>query len=477
MAIAPPLPISAARVPTRIKLAHGLGSVAFGVKDNGFSVFLLIYYNQVLGINAGLVGTAIMAALIFDAFFDPLIGHWSDQTRSRWGRRLPWLYLAAIPLALAWLALWHPPAGASTAVQISWLIGTAIIVRSLVACCEVPSIAMVPEMTGDYDERTLLVRYRFLFGWGGGLMLLILAYAVFFARAPDGSGGVTDPNGYAAYALFGAILMAGATLLSARGQHRWVMAHANSAPPEHHGWRAIRATLSNRAFLILIAAALFGFINQGITFSLTNYLLGFVWQMSSGEMTAYALVLLGTIIIAFLLVGPAQARLGKRRAAIAAGAVALAVNTVLYLGYAAGWFTSAEGEPMVLVMFAALAISNTTGIMLMIYCASMMADVVEANQIETGRRAEGLFFAGYFFMQKCATGIGIFIAGQILSFAQFPDGAEPNAVATEVLQRIALAYPLVMLLLGIIGLTIMRLFPIDRASHQDRLNRLAQRTD
>ncbi len=88
---------------------HGLGSVAYGVKDNGFSVFLLIFYNQVLGIDAGLVGVVIMAALIFDAFADPIIGELSDRTQSKWGRRLPWLYSAAIPLGIIWLLLWHPP--------------------------------------------------------------------------------------------------------------------------------------------------------------------------------------------------------------------------------------------------------------------------------------------------------------------------------------------------------------------------------
>ncbi|WP_397576024.1 MFS transporter, partial [Sphingorhabdus sp.] len=96
-------------LPRSLKVMHGLGSVAYGVKDNGFSVFLLIFYNQVLGIDAGLVGTIIMAALIFDAFADPIIGELSDRTQSKWGRRLPWLYGAAIPLGIIWMLLWHPP--------------------------------------------------------------------------------------------------------------------------------------------------------------------------------------------------------------------------------------------------------------------------------------------------------------------------------------------------------------------------------
>src|SRR3546814_16451629 len=69
---------------------------------NGFSTFLLLFYNQVIGLDAGVVGIAIMVALIFDAFVDPVIGELTDRTRSRWGRRLPWLFIAPFPLAFAW---------------------------------------------------------------------------------------------------------------------------------------------------------------------------------------------------------------------------------------------------------------------------------------------------------------------------------------------------------------------------------------
>lgn len=157
-AIAPP---PAEQLPTRLKLFHGLGSIAYGIKENGFATFLLLFYNQVVGIDAGLVGAAIMIALIADAFVDPVIGELTDRTNTRWGRRLPWLYAAPIPLALAWMMLWSPPEG-STAFVLTWLIGWAIVVRSLVSMCEVPSVALVPELTSDYDERTVLMRYRFL---------------------------------------------------------------------------------------------------------------------------------------------------------------------------------------------------------------------------------------------------------------------------------------------------------------------------
>ena len=126
------------RLPMRLKITHGFGSIAYGLKENGFSTFLLLFYNQVIGLDAGLVGTAIMVALIADAFVDPVIGELSDRTQSRWGRRLPWLYGAPVPLAIAWVLLWNPPEMGHT-MTIVWLVGFAIIVRSLVSMCVMKS--------------------------------------------------------------------------------------------------------------------------------------------------------------------------------------------------------------------------------------------------------------------------------------------------------------------------------------------------
>ena len=456
------------RLPVWLKVTHGLGSIAYGVKDNGFSTFLLLFYNQVIGLDAGIVGLAIMVALIADAFVDPVIGELTDRTRSRWGRRLPWLYGAPIPLAIMWMLLWNPPEMSDT-MTVAWLIGFAIIVRSLVSMCEVPSVAIVPELTADYDERTAVMRYRFLFGWGGGLLILLLAYGVFFG----GAKGLVDPDGYFPYALTGALLMTGAVMISAAGQHKRIaVSNVADLKPKttlRQVLGEMRDTLSNRAFLWLVFAALFGFVNQGITFSMNNYLLGFFWQFTQGEMVAYVFLLFATMIAAFILVAPISARLGKRDGAIFAGAIALLVNSGIYFAYIQGIFPGLPGKPSVAAMFALVFVSNTFSIILMILSSSMMADVVEASQSETGRRSEGLFFAGYFFMQKCATGIGIFVAGLILSLAAFPANAKPGEVGADVLGNLALGYALAVLVIGTLGLIVMRRFPISRADHEARL--------
>ena len=454
-------------LPRSLKILHGLGSVAYGVKDNGFSVFLLIFYNQVMGLDAGLVGAVIMAALIFDAFADPIIGELTDRTQSKWGRRLPWLYFSAIPLGILWMLLWHPPELSDTMLVI-WLFGTAVLVRTFVSMCEVPSIALVPELTSDYDERTRLMRYRFLFGWAGGLLILILAYGVFFA----GPKGVTDVGGYNAYSLCGALMIVGAVLLSAFGQHRYVAKQSPPPPPYYglkHAIAEMRVTLSNRAFLWLVSAALFGLINQGLTFALTNYLLAFLWQLTTSEMLLYALILFASMIVAFLIVPPVSARLGKKNGAVLFGILALGINTALYSCWLLDLVPGAPADPHAPFMFAFVIFSNSAAIAMMILTASMMADVVEASQTETGRRSEGLFFAGYFFMQKCAVGIGTFLAGMILTVANFPSDAVAGQVTPEILDRLVLYKMLTLLVIGITGLLVLRRFPISRESHEERL--------
>ena len=184
-------------LPLRLKLIHGFGAVAFGVKDSGFSFFLLLFYNQVLGMDAGQVSLALLIALLVDAVVDPILGNLSDRTYSRWGRRLPWLYAAPIPLAFAWVYLWSPPGG--EAPSFLGLVGIAVVVRVLLSACEVPSVSLLPEITSDYDERTTLFRYRYTSGWIGGIIMMVLAYTVFM----PGAEGLLQRDGYTSFGIFG----------------------------------------------------------------------------------------------------------------------------------------------------------------------------------------------------------------------------------------------------------------------------------
>ena len=267
------LPSPAARVPFGTKLAYGLGAAAYGIKDNGFSVFLLIFYNQVIGLPASAVGIAIAIALVFDALIDPVLGVLSDRTYTRWGRRHPWLYASALPIALSWLLLWHPPQGTQTQV-LAYLVLVAVLARAAIATNEVPSLAMAPELTLDYDERTAVLRYRYLFGWLGGMGMLMLAYGVFLAPPIGAPTGPKALDGYQAYGLFGGIVMGLTVLISALGTHRRMAKlplKRIASKPARAILADMRQTLSNPAFVILMVSGILIYTNQGVGFAISQY--------------------------------------------------------------------------------------------------------------------------------------------------------------------------------------------------------------
>lgn len=463
------------RVPLATKLAYGAGAVAYGIKDNGYSVFLLLFYNQVVGLPADSVGFIIGLALVFDAFVDPLIGHASDRTHTRWGRRHPWLYASALPIGLSWLMLWHPPEGSASTI-LGYLLVVAIVTRAAIATNEVPSLAMAPEITRDYHERTLVLRYRFLFGWAGGLAMLMAAYGFFLAPPRGALSGPLAFKGYAAYGLAGALVMAAAVLVSAMGTHRR-LAHPPAKRIETKSVGAtladIRETLSNRAFLMLMLAGLFGYINQGIGFALSNYNLTYVWQFGAGELLIYSMSLLAGAAFIFVVIAPIAHRLGKKHAAAALVLIGPFLTGAPYVLRLLGLFPAPD-DPRLLPAFLALNTTGTAlGIGAMILGASMMSDVVEASEERTGRREEGLFFAGALFMQKCSGGIGIFVTGLILAVADFPANARPGRVPGEVLDTYTTLMVGTTLTIAVLAAAAFARFPFGKAEHEARLAKLA----
>ncbi|MFM9979000.1 MAG: MFS transporter [Sphingomonadaceae bacterium] len=467
--------IAAPPVPLSVKLGYGFGAMAYGIKDNGFSTFLLLFYNQVVGLPAATVGLVIAVALIFDALIDPLLGIASDRTRTRWGRRHPWLYASILPIVASWVMLWHPPAWSETGLLI-WLFFTAILARAAIATNEVPSLALAPELSRDYHERTRVIRYRYLFGWTGGLGFLILAYAWFLAPPRGALAGPLALKGFGDYGTAGAFAMGLAVLISALATHRFVVARA-AAPVPRQSFaelgEALRETLANRAFLVLMASGMLAYTAQGISFALSNYLLGFVWQLKANEFVIYALVLLAGVGVAFALVTPVGQRLGKARASAIFYATAAALIVAPYVLRLLGLFPP-PGSPAMLPAFLVFAGASTaTGVAAFMTGASMMSDVVEASEETTGRREEGLFFAGALFMQKCSSGAGILITGLLLSLAAFPDGARPGAVPVAVLDWLTILFCAVYVALVWSSALLVLRFPFGKVEHDARLAKLA----
>jgi GPH family glycoside/pentoside/hexuronide:cation symporter len=445
---------------------HGFGAVAFGVKDGGFSFFLLPFYNLVLGVDAGIVGAALATALIIDAFADPLIGHLSDRTYTRWGRRLPWLYLAPIPLALAWVLMWSPP---FTGVPTYWeIVALAVGVRLLLSACEVPSISMVPEITNDYVERTTLFRYRFLSGWVGGLTMSVLAFTVFLPT-PESQ---LQPDGYAVFGMVGAAVMLVSVIGSAVGQHPYVARLPDTAPPPFSlrlAFADIFDAFRERAFVIFAYGALAAYISQGVTLSITLYVIRYVWQFSELAFKLYPLALGLSVVAMFLLVGPLHRRFGKPLSGAGGALAALAIAGTPYVLYLVGWWPQTGGALSTSLFMAFMVTANTAGVVSIISATSMVAEIVEAFEERTGKRAEGTFYAGNWLIQKSATGGGILLTSLIVETIGLEPGTAQAAVAPDVVANLALAYLLVTAVLALIAAFWLARFPITRADHEARI--------
>lgn len=458
-------------LPTRIKLFNGSGSVAFGIKDNGFSVFLLTYYNQVLGMEAWLVSLALVIALLVDAFVDPLLGNLSDRTYTAWGRRLPWLYAAPIPLAIMWYLMWAPPVDGTPSFWM--LLGIAIAVRLSLSACEVPSTALVPELTKDYDERTTLFRFRFLFGWTGGLIILFLAYQVFLRD------DLLSREGFEMYGLFGAVAMAFFVLFSALGQHKFVAGYPKDRPDPFSfktAFGEIIEAFSEKAFLIFAAGALAAYISQGMTFALSNYLYYFVWELNEGQLALYPLVLFFSVVAVFLGLGTLHKRFGKARTGGVTTLVSMTFWLIPYGFYYLGYWPELGSTQSALTLFVFLFISNAAGVSAVISATSMVAEIVEAFEERSGRRAEGSFYAGNWLVQKSATGIGIMLAGTMLSLSAFPIGSAPGTVDRDVIYALISMYCVLIFILGLTSAYWLNRFPISRADHESRVAAMSERT-
>lgn len=462
----------AARVPVRLKLAFGLGAVAYGIKDNGFSSFLLIFYNQVLGLDAGLVGAIIMTALMIDAFIDPAIGILSDRTDTRWGRRLPWLYGSAIPLGILWLLIWDPPQLATHTEMAVWLFVLAVAVRTAVSCNELPSMAIGPELTSDYHERSLLTRYRFILGWLAGLIMLMLAFAVFL-KPVVGPGA---RPGYAVFGLVGGAVMAISIIGSAVGLHRR-LAHRSPHRVVHATLRDAIADMkrayADPGFAWLMLAALFVLANQGMIFAITNYLLDYVWQLSPVAKQLYALSLFAGVATAFLLIAPLGKRFDKRRIAAVGSVLAAIIGTLPYDLRYLGLYPDAQSPLYLALLLGPIAIATVFGVIVTMVTPSMLADMVEVGQAASGKRQEGMYSAGFMFTQKGATGVGIFCSGLMLRYARFPTHAEIGAVPADVIGRLCLAIIVVSIGFALLAAWSYWRFPFGRAEHEERLRRLA----
>ncbi len=461
---APPLAVMRPTLP--VKLAYSLGQAA---QNGGFDAaiaFIFFYYSAVLGLSGTLVGAALAVSLAFDAVVDPVVGSWSDNIRSRLGRRLP-LMIAAVPLiSLSLGLLFSPPHGLGQTGLFLWLAVMSVAVRSFISLFNVPYIALGAEMATGYAERTSIVVYRAMAGLFVGVAVTAIGYSVWFAH-----GGLQRADSYPGFGWSVALLLLACMTLCCLGIWRYAAALPQPDQAPGSTLRRLPAELkeifSNRSFRLLFISAVVIFVAIGANGSLNNHAFVFVWKMKSEMIQFISYAYLVGILLG-VIGAPMLQKLIEKKYVVIAGFLLLIANWVVLQGAMLTGFYHPLGDAALLPMQLNSWVAGIgTGFVLVAY-PSMMADAADEHEYLFGRRREGLYFAGLGFAGKAATGLGVMVAGAALDMIHFPRslGAGAGATLAEGLQvgLVAIWGP-VPAIIAIISLAILASYGITRAAH------------
>lgn len=471
IATAPPLRL-------QTKLLYALGTAATGIKTRALVSFMMIYYNQVQGLSPAAVSLVIMIATIVDGFIDPAVGQISDGFRSRWGRRHPFMYVAIIPTTIAFFLIWAPPEGLTTGQLFYFLLVNLIIVRIFDTFFELPATALVPELTQDYDQRTTLMSMRKGFEMVAGLLMALAGYQYFMKENPDGSGGMTSPDGYLAFGATAAALIFIAMTLSAIGTHNRIP-YLRQAPARKVGvltqLKEMAGTLNNRVFVVIAAAGMLYATCLGIRQALEIYFFLYFWELDQAQVAALTLISVPGSLLGVLAAPFVSRWFGKRKGTLFCWFPAMLINIAPIVLRLMGLMPGNDSDWVFYILMAENLLVQTLLITAAVLVPSMISDVVEDAEVKTGRRSEGLLFSADNLFRKLVSGVGVLVSGLVLTAAAFPSNAVRGQVSPEVLHTMALYYLPIYVTIFIGSMIAVSQFGINRDIHQRNLEILAER--
>ena len=435
------------KLSAKTKLLYGVGDLGIAMLTASVQFFLLYFLTDVVLIDPALAGTALLVGkLTWDAVNDPLIGWLSDRTRSRWGRRRPYLLFGAVPLGLTTWLLYSMPSGLAGAKAFLVVLFSYLLFDTMHTLVSTAYSALSPELTYDYDERTSLITVRMVFTVIG-YILGAAATTPIAAVAKELLG--SEKAGYSAMgAVLGLIAMT-TVLVTAVGvkEPRRPESRPSTIPP----LRSVLLTFKNRPFMQLMAAQFL----SSFSFTLLTSLLAFfvIYQMDMEPQIPFLMLTLLVSIGIFLFPWKAVSQRINKGPSYALGLLiaALAVSASFLLPY---------GPSPALYAIAFLAGLGFSA--QWVFPWSMMPDVIEIDQVLTGERREGIYYGVWAFLSKFTNALGIAVSGWALKLF----GYVPNVAQTEQARLgIRLFFGIVPSVVLILSLPLLFWYPITRASH------------
>ncbi len=435
------------RVPLSSKLAWGLGGLADNFMMNAVVAMIMPIYNIGFGVSAIWLGVATAIPRFLDALTDPVMGGISDNTRSRWGRRRPYILVGTILCAALFPLLWMPPF-ATEAGRLGWFFAVYFVFTLAYTIFVVPYTALGIELTTDYDERTRVMAWRMILGLMGSLTVpwiyRLTRIDLFGGNEVDGIRPVS-------------LLIALAILLFGLPPALFVRERKFVPSGAHFDFReGVRLILRNRPFLLLLFAYVVILCGLFIGGSFGLYVN--IHHVFGGDKTAAATItgISGTVtaIAAYASIFLATwtaTRFGKKTAMI----WGLAIGA---LGGATMWVTMTPAAPYAQLISAALIGLGLQGCWLMV--SSMTADICDVDELETGLRREGLFSALVGFVQKASFAIIALASGVFLRFSGYVENIPPGPDVVLHMRMFLVGF----IVLGLLcGIAVMARYPITRA--------------
>jgi GPH family glycoside/pentoside/hexuronide:cation symporter len=414
------------------KTLYAFGDVADGVKNTALGLFLLLYLTGVLGLSGSMAGLASGIAILVDAVLDPLIGYWSDNLRSRWGRRHPFMLLSVIPFSLAMGLIFSLPHFESIWLTFAAALATLIALRVGFSCFVLPYAALGAELARDYTERSVLMTFRNFFNNCGVILVLVLGYSVFLTdKAAFLSHDAYIPFGWTCAALiFFSVLVS--VISSWRMRHLMHEVKPKEAGAQSRAFGDFLDIFRNRSFVILFTTVLTFWISQGAAASLTNHALLFFWKLPPEIIQFIPLGLIVGNVVGIPVVGLLLRRYEKSVISAFGLAIFCACQAIPATLYLAGLVPDAV-VPFMLWGFQFLI--GIVATCVLVTFGSMMMDAADEHEFHFGVRREGLYFAGLVFSVKAAVGGGFIVAGVALDLIGFSQGVatRPDAIPAETL--------------------------------------------
>jgi glycoside/pentoside/hexuronide:cation symporter, GPH family len=451
------------------KLAYGAGDMGAAITAMILLSYLSPFLTDVAHLKPGLAGWSQLVGKIWDAVNDPIVGVLSDRgtifgekIRRRWGRRYPWMLAGAIPFGLFFFLQWLVPFEAENQWGLFFFYTLiSILFNTFFTVVNLPYTALTAELTSDYDERTSLNTFRFMFSIGGSILSLLIARAVFMLSIPPAQQ----------YSWMGFLCAALGSLpifWTVYGTRRHVQRQPELLQEESLPFLTqMRLVFANRPFLYVVGIYLCSWLALQLTAAIVPYFVVNWMQMKPEQSPLVMLAVQGTAFAMLPVWGWASQKFGKKAAYF--------MGASLWIVAQSGLFLLQPGQELVMYLMAILAGAGVSTAYLIPW--SMLPDVIELDELRTGQRREGIFYSFMVFLQKICLGIAVAMVLQSLEWAGYR--APIDGVAQTQLPAVLMAIrwsigpiPTICLFGGLLRAY---LYPITKERHQQTLLALAER--